>query len=72
MVIHCKRENQRTLMMNNLREAINNEFFNELEIDAAMRLLTIMEKRDWINKKTVLQKQKAALSAYKIRKKKLN
>lgn len=63
---------QRIVFMNDLRDAINNGFFNEPEMDAAMRLLTMMEKRDWMNKKVAMQNQEAALSAYKLRKVKLN
>lgn len=63
---------QRLAVMNILRDAINNGFFNEPEMDAAMRLLTIMEKRDWIKKKVAMQNQEAALSAYKLRKVKFN
>lgn len=63
---------QRIVFMNDLRDAINNGFFNEPEMDAAMRLLTIMEKRDWIKKKVAMQNQEAALSAYKLKKVKFN
>lgn len=63
---------QRIVFMNDLRDVINNGFFNEPEMDAAMRLLTMMEKRDWMNKKVAMQNQEAALSAYKLRKVKLN
>ena len=52
---------QRIVFMNDLRDAINNGFFNEPEMDAAMRLLTIMEKRDWIKKSSYAKSRGCAI-----------